>query len=288
MITAEYGVNAELELRLLLLLDGPACRSRALLVATGTGGGPIAYSVDGTLDRRRRCRHRRLPLPRCDRHLIGRVHDISASKVVPSVYLDRRNALTQHHLVPVGRLKTTVQLCARDRVLVHVRVAGLDAGIGSIVDPLVAESLHRAQPVHYHRAVHPFVLHVVYPLAPVQHLLLALKKLHPIMLPFTRSTAAGSLLIPAATIDHYAIASADRAGSLLQMILDDIVGGGSIPGESQTRLAFSLALSRYQARRPVQGQASEVRPRRCLALEQILHQEGRGHGTLLQILQHRR
>lgn len=64
VITAEYGANAELELRLLLLLDGPARRSGALLVAAGTGGGPLAYSVDGTLDHRRRRRHRRLPFPR--------------------------------------------------------------------------------------------------------------------------------------------------------------------------------------------------------------------------------
>jgi len=108
------------------------------------------------------------------------------------------------------------------------------------------------------------------------------------MLSFNGPTTTGSLLIPAAAIDHYAIASANRAGSLVQVILDEIIGGGSIPNESETRLAFSLALSRYQTRRPIQGQTGEIRPRRRLALEQVLHQKGRGHGTLLQILQHRR
>jgi len=109
------------------------------------------------------------------------------------------------------------------------------------------------------------------------------------VLPLAGSTA-GPLLIPAAAIDHYALArAADRPGPLVQVILHEIIGRGpAVSGESQTRLALSLALSRYQTRRPVQSQTGEVRTRRRLALEQILHQEGRGHGTLLQILQHRR
>jgi len=99
-----------------------------------------------------------------------------------------------------------------------------------------------------------------------------LEELHPVVLPLAGSTA-GSLLIPATAIDHYAVAyTANRAGPLIQVILHEVIGRGpAVPGESQTRLAFSLALSRYQTRRPVQSQTGEVRTRRRLALEQILH-----------------